>query len=154
LAYCIDTSCVIAAWEERYPLENFPKFWALFEQAIADGKILAPEAVLDETEPKSAELHKWLKEHDGMFLPLEEAIQQQAKTVLARHPRLVAAKKQRTSADPFVIATAVVRGLAIVTEERPTGNLNRPNIPDICGDFGVTYMSLLQMIRAEKWVIG
>ncbi|MDT3683738.1 MAG: DUF4411 family protein [Pseudorhodoplanes sp.] len=154
MAYCIDTSCIIAAWEERYPLENFPKFWLLFEQAIADGKILAPEPVLDETEPKSAELYSWLKEHDGMFLPLEDAIQLQAKAVLAKHPRLVAAKKQRTSADPFVIATATVRRLMIVTEERPTGNLNRPNIPDVCGDFGVTYMSLLQMIRAEKWVIG
>lgn len=154
MAYCIDTSCIIAAWEERYPLENFPKFWTLFEQAIVNGKILAPEAVLDETEPKSAELHRWLKQHDGMFLPLEEDIQRQARAVLAKHPRLVAAKKQRTAADPFVIATAAVRGLVIVTEEKPTGNLNRPNIPDVCGDFGVAYVGLLQMIRLEKWVIG
>lgn len=154
MAYCIDTSCLIAAWEERYPPENFPKFWLLLEQAISEGKIIAPEAVLDETEPKSAELHAWLKQRSAMFAPLEEAIQKQAKVILAKHPRLVAEKKQRFAADTFVIATAVVQGRTLVTEERPTGSLKRPNIPDVCGDFGVQYINLLQLIRAEKWVIG
>jgi hypothetical protein len=141
VSYCIDTSCLIAAWEERYPIENFPKFWTLLDKAIADGKIVAPEAVLDETEPKSAELHAWLKERDTMFVPLEEAVQVQV-------------KKQRFAADPFVIATAVVQKRVIITEEKPTGSLKRPNIPDVCGDLGVDYISLLQLIRAEKWVIG
>ncbi|WP_411780931.1 hypothetical protein [Bradyrhizobium sp. UFLA01-814] len=27
-------------------------------------------------------------------------------------------------------------------------------MPDVCGDFGVDYINLLQLIRAEKWVIG
>jgi len=154
VAYCIDTSSLIAAWEERYPPENFPKLWDLFDQAIIDGRIVAPEAVLDETEAKAAELHAWLKERDQMFVALAESIQVRAKEILARHPRLVAAKKQRFAADPFVIATAIEHNLIIVTEERPTGNLNRPNIPDVCRDFDVEYISLLQLIRTEKWITG
>jgi len=152
--YCIDTSCLIASWEERYPPENFPKFWTLLDQAITDGKIVAPEPVLDETEPKSADLHAWLKARPGMFVALEEDVQKQAKAVLAKHPKLVAEKKQRYSADPFVIALAALQKRQIVTEEKPTGSLNRPNIPDVCGDFGVNYINLLQLIRAEKWIIG
>ena len=27
VVYCIDTSALIAAWQERYPLENFPRVW-------------------------------------------------------------------------------------------------------------------------------
>ena len=62
MAYCIDTSCLIAAWEERYPPENFPKFWNYLDQLISDGRVRAPAAVLDETEKKSKELHVWLKD--------------------------------------------------------------------------------------------
>ena len=63
-------------------------------------------------------------------------------------------KKQRFAADPFIIAVAKLRGLTLVTEERPTGSLNRPNIPDICADYGLSYINLLQLIRAESWVIS
>jgi hypothetical protein len=154
VTYCIDTSCLIAAWEERYPIDHFPKFWALLDCAITARKICAPIAVHDETEKKSKELHKWLGDRDGLFVELNEDIQKEVKAILVKHPRLVVEKKQRYAADPFIIATAKLRGLTIVTEERPTGNLNRPNIPDICADYGLSYINLLQLIRTEKWVIS
>jgi hypothetical protein len=152
--YCIDTSCLIAAWEERYPIDHFPKFWKLLDHAIQTGKIVAPLAVHDETDKKAKDLHAWLAERDGMFLELDENTQREVKAVLAKHPRLVAEKKQRYAADPFIIATAKMLGLTIVTEERPTGSLNRPNIPDVCADYGIAYINLLQLIRAEAWIIG
>jgi hypothetical protein len=63
--------------------------------------------------------------------------------------------KLRTSADPFVIALARVDNVPIVTDEKPTGNLQRPNIPDVCTALRMLpCMSLLQPIQAEKWVIG
>lgn len=90
-----------------------------------------------------------------MFRELEQAIQIEAANVLARFPRLVGELKLRTSADPFVIALARVEGLQIVTEEKPTGNTQRPNIPDVCTSFGMKQcMSLLELIRAEGWVMG
>jgi Domain of unknown function (DUF4411) len=154
LTYCIDTSCLIAAWEERYPPENFPKFWDLLHGAIASGRIRAPLAVLDETEKKSKDLHAWLRGRPHLFVQYEEDIQLEVRAVLAKHPRLVMEKKQRYSADPFVIAIAKIRGLTIVTEEHPTGSLTRPNIPDVCRDYHLECISLLQLIRAEAWVIS
>jgi hypothetical protein len=152
--YCIDTSCLIAAWEERYPIDNFPNFWNLLDRAIQAGTIVTPQAVHDETAKKSKDLYAWLADRDEILLELDEATQREVRAILARHPRLVAEKKQRFAADPFIIATAKLQALTIVTEERPSGNLNRPNIPDVCGDYGLAYINLLQLIRAEAWVIG
>jgi hypothetical protein len=154
VVYCIDTSALIAAWQERYPLENFPRFWERFDGLIAEERLVAPVEVLRETAKRSDELHAWLKERDKMFCELEEPIQVEAAEVLACYPRLVGERKLRTSADPFVIALARVNGLHIVTDEKPTGTLKRPNIPDVCADLGMTTMDVLQLIKAEKWVVG
>ena len=152
--YCIDTSCLIAAWEERYPPENFPKFWDLLDRAIAAGRIRAPLAVLEETEKKSKDLHAWLRARPAVFIDYEESIQLAARSILSKHQRLVMEKKQRYSADPFVIATAMVKSMTIVTEEKPTGSLKRPTIPDVCRDYHLECVSLIQLIRAEAWVIS
>jgi hypothetical protein len=151
--YCIDTSSLIAAWEERYPIDHFPKFWRFMDGAIQAGRIVAPRAVHDETKKKSEELHAWLNDRNQMFLDLDEPTQRELKAILAKHQRLVAEKKQRFAADPFIIAVAKLQSLTIVTEERPTGNMNRPNIPDVCNDYGLTYINLLRLIRAEGWII-
>jgi transcriptional regulator with XRE-family HTH domain len=55
---------------------------------------------------------------------------------------------------PFVIALARVKRLLIVTDEKPTGSMARPNIPDICTGLQLPTMGLLQLIQAEKWVLG
>jgi hypothetical protein len=155
VVYCIDTSALIAAWQERYPPENFPRVWERFDELIAAGRLVAPSEVLRETSKRSDELHGWLKEHYRMFRELENAIQIEAAKVLAAYPRLVGERKLRTSADPFVIALARVESLQIVTDEKPTGNLMRPNIPDVCSGMGMPdTINLLQLIQAEKWVVG
>jgi hypothetical protein len=42
VVYCIDTSALIAAWQERYPLENFPRVWERFDGLIAEERLVAP----------------------------------------------------------------------------------------------------------------
>ncbi|MGH9633148.1 MAG: DUF4411 family protein [Bryobacteraceae bacterium] len=123
--YCIDTSSLIAAWQERYPIENFPKFWEKMEGLIVKKRLVSPIDVLNEIQKRSDELHKWLKVQTDMFMELDDAIQIEAANVLSKFPRLVGEKKLRTSADPFVIALARVKGFQIVTEEKPTGNNNK-----------------------------
>ena len=155
VVYCIDTSAVIAAWQERYPQENFPPFWKRVDDLINSDRLVAPSEVLRETVKRSDELHDWLSAREHMFRELDDNIQVAAARVLAKFPRLVGERKLRTSADPFVIALARVKKLQIVTDEKPTGNLNRPNIPDVCAALGMMpCIGLLQLIQAEKWVIG
>jgi hypothetical protein len=155
MIYCIDTSSLIAAWYERYPIENFPKFWDRVDGLIFEKRMVSPIDVFLETKKRSDELHTWLKSRKAdLFLELDDAVQSEATKVLARFPRLVGEKKLNTSADPFVIALALVQGVPVVTEEKPTLSDRKPNIPDVCAAFGVECKSLLDMIRSEKWVIG
>ena len=62
-------------------------------------------------------------------------------------------KKAAFAADPFVIATSIVRGLTVVTEEGP-GSPAKPKIPDVCRSKSIECTRLVGMIRAEAWVIG
>ena len=89
-----------------------------------------------------------------MFRELDDEVQIEVANVLQRFPRLVGDKKLRTSADPFVIALARITGHQIVTEEKPTGSLNRPNIPDVCAQLSLSTIGILQVIQWEKWVVG
>jgi hypothetical protein len=153
--YCIDSSALIAAWQERYPIENFPKFWTCLDGLMGCQKITAPPEVLEEISKKSDDLHGWLKEREARFVsPYDDAILLAVKQILARFPRLVAEKKQRFAADPFVIALAQHRGLVIVTQEGRTGSLTRPNIPDVCTEIGVRCVPLLHMMREERRLIS
>lgn len=146
---------MIAAWHERYPIENFPKFWDRVDGLIEEKRIVSPIDVFLETRKRSAELHGWLKSRKAdVFLEMNDAVQNEAANVLMRFPRLVGEKKLNTSADPFVIALALVLELTVVTEEKPTGNDRIPHIPDVCAAFGVECKSLIEMIRTEKWVVG
>jgi hypothetical protein len=155
MIYCVDTSSLIAAWQERYPFENFPKFWDRIDGLIEEKRLVSPVEVFLETKKRSDELHVWLKERKSdLFRELDDAVQTQAANVLARFPRLVGDKKLNTSADPFVIALALVEGAPVVTEEKRTGSNRRPHIPDVCDAFGVECKNLLDMIRSEKWVVG
>jgi len=154
MTYCIDTSSLIAAWQERYPIENFPGFWVRMDGLIEEGRLIAPVDVLYETKKRSDELHVWLKARRAMFRELNDAVQIEAAQVLSQFPRLVGERKMRTSADPFVIALARVEGLQLVTDEKPTGSMSRPNIPDVCAVLDMTAIGVLDLIRREKWIVG
>jgi Domain of unknown function (DUF4411) len=86
----------------------------------------------------------------AMFREMDDAVQVEAAQVLSQFPRLVGERKLRTSADPFVIALARVEGWQVVTDEKPTGSMQRPNIPDVCGQLGMTTFNILQVIKTEK----
>jgi len=144
----------MAAWNERYPIENFPRLWGKNENLITAKRLVSPIEVLHETSKRSDDLHKWLTARRNMFRDLDEEVQIAGANVLARFPRLVGEKKLRTSADPWVIAVASVAGLKIVTEEKPTGSSDRPHIPDVCAAMNIETMPLLDLIRAEKWIVG
>ena len=155
MIYCVDTSSLIAAWQERYPIENFPKFWDRVDGLMKEGRLISPVEVFLETKKRSDELHVWLKARKAdVFRELDDAVQTEAANILARFPRLVGDKKLNTSADPFVIALALVQGVPVVTEEKITGSDRNPHIPDVCAAFGLECMNLLDMIRYEKWVVG
>ena len=85
-----------------------------------------------------------------MLVPLTEEIQTIASDLLREFPRLVDTLRNRSKADPFVIATAIDRNATVVTGEPVTGNMNKPRIPDVCIVRGIPCITFLQMIRELK----
>lgn len=154
LLYSIDTSALIAAWEERYPPDIFPAMWEpmaeLFDSATA-GCVDEVQIELSKKSGKDDDLFKWAKSRNGMFHPLDAGIQIAAKSILAnpKHCKLVNTIKGRGRADPFVIAFAKARGLTVVTEEKSAPK--KIKIPDVCRDLSVPCIDLVGLFRKQRW---
>jgi hypothetical protein len=80
---------------------------------------------------------------------IDEEQQRHVSSILGKHERLVDTRKNRSAADPFVIALAMAQGCAVVTAEAATGKADRPNIPDVCLAMGVRSMTLLELFREQ-----
>ncbi|MDO8484678.1 MAG: DUF4411 family protein [Candidatus Limnocylindrales bacterium] len=154
MKYCLDSSALIQGWNVLYPPTFFPGLWARIEELADAGEVVSSEEVRLEIERKDDVLLAWCKTRTGMFLPLTAAIQTTATDILAALPRLVDARTGKSMADPFVVATAHATGTVVVTQERPTGRALRPKIPEACNQVGVSWMSLLDVIKAEGWVFN
>ncbi len=150
--YCLDTSALIAAWDERYPIDHFPRLWDHMEAALESGTAVVHESVIDELLKRSKDLAKWIKRIPDAIVPFEREIQIKSRQILSRHPRLVMIHKSAFAADPFVIATASLRGLTVVSEEG-FGSASKPKIPDVCKAEGPKCIRLLDLIRENRWVI-
>ena len=150
-AFCLDTSALIAAWDERYPIDHFPKLWDHLSVALGCGGAWVHESVIDELKKRSTDLAKWLGGFDDAIIPFEAEIQRRSRELLRKYPRLVMEHKAAFAADPFIIATAMVHGLTVVTEEGK-GSLTKPKIPDVCLAEGQPCIKLLDMIRTKGWV--
>jgi hypothetical protein len=113
LKYSIDTSAILEAWRRRYPPDVFPAVWQRLEEVIDQGELRASEEVLLEIEKRDDEVHVWAKERKAsLFVPIDEAQQRHVSVILEKHERLVDTRKNRSAADPFVIALAVAQGCA------------------------------------------
>ena len=117
---------------------------------IRAGKIICPDEVHVELKRQEDGLAKWAKQQDQLLVPLDEEIQKAATVLLRSNPLLMKATKNRNGADPWVIATAKVRGLTVVTEENG-GTARKPKIPSVCAATNVPCVDVLTFIRQAGW---
>ncbi len=151
MTYCVDTSALLDGWSRWYPPEIFPSLWQKLAGLIAAGQLVAPEDVLLELKKKEDDLTKWAKKQRGLFQPLDLPTQEALRDVMAAFERLVNTQKDRSTADPLVIALAKARDLVVVTGEKASGNPNRPKIPDVCDHFHIRCINLTALIRENRW---
>lgn len=150
MSYSVDTSALLEAWVRAYPPDVFSNLWRRFERLIADGRFLASDEVLRELNKKEDDLYSWAKAQPGLFIPLDEVLQVRVIEINNQFSSLTDTPTvMRGAADPFVIALAAERNLAVVTAERskPT----RPRIPDVCRALGIECITLVELFRREDW---
>jgi hypothetical protein len=152
LNYSIDTSAILHAWRRAYPPEVFPALWEKLNELVDRGELLASQEVLFELERKDDDVYRWARERRRMFVPTDEDVQRVVQDILRDYPGLVDPKRERSGADPFVVAVAQVKGCTVVTNERPTTSPIRVKIPTVCQALGIRCLDLLQFIREKGWV--
>jgi uncharacterized protein DUF4411 len=146
MLYSIDTSGLLDGWRRFYPRDVFPTLWDQVEEFVDDGKIVASEEVYRELAKQDDDLHAWVKRWKKMLILTDSAIQTHVAQLLNDHPRLVDTLRNRSQADPFVIAIALELGLTVVTGEL-NGTAQRPRIPYVCHEKQIKCINFLQMIR-------
>lgn len=116
MIYCVDSSAWLDGWVRDYPRDVFPSLWEKLAQCISDGVLKCSEEVYVELGKKDDGLHDWLKARKPeVLVSIDEEIQRIASELLAAYPRLVDTLKNRSQADPFVIATAeCLKGVVVV----------------------------------------
>ena len=124
--------------------------WTNIEELIANGYLVATDEVEVELSKKGDAVHEWTLGQPKLYQPLTEEVQIQVSEILLQFPRLVDERKERSQADPFVIAQAIVSGGVVVTGEKE-GREGRPRIPYVCNQLGIDCITFLQFIQRNGW---
>jgi len=157
VAYSIDTNALMD-WQARYyPTDVFASLAGRMNELVASGRGFAPALVREEIDAVGTEeLIGWAKANAGIFVPTKDLLAE-ALEIQRRFPGLRDPKAEHEEADSYVVALARLRNGIVVTQETPAAEKNRPRrthfVPDVCRELGVPCISLLGMMRREKWVL-
>jgi len=146
--YCLDTNIYIEAWNKYYSNDLCAEYWDVLDELARSGIIFSPDEVKREIEKIDDNLSKWIKGRPYFFKEIDLPVQEQLRKIMASHGRLVDNIKQRSVADPWVIAFAVAEKAIVVTKEEPSGTIsNRIKIPDVCMILKIPWMNDFDFAR-------
>lgn len=153
MRFSFDTSGILDAWVRHYPPDVFPSIWDRMDESAKRNDIVVSEEVFQELKRKDDGIHEWIKNRDAMIIPIDSGVQARVTEIMTRFGRLVDTRRNRSGGDPWVIALALTQGLTVVAGERPSGNLSKPKIPDVCSALGVPCIGVLDFFRLQGWRI-
>ncbi len=150
--YCLDANVLIKAWESYYAPKFCPSYWTVLDELGAQGQVFVPFWVAEEVHRTDDDLSRWLKKSRIKVRSVTEEVGLKLKEIYAKDPRhqlLVDNTKQRSLADPWLIAHAMVESACVVSkEEKPTAaNNKRVKIPHVCDAMGIRCIDDFQMIE-------
>jgi len=150
MIYCLDTNVFIEAWNKYYHKDFFDDYWRKLDDLAQAGEVFATEEVKREIDKVDDTLKEWLGERDYFFRNIDDKVQGYLAKVFKNpnHQRLVDATKQRSIADPWVIAHAMAEDAIVVTKEQfETNATKRIKIPNVCEAMGVDWIDDFEMVR-------
>ena len=150
--YCLDANVLIQAWQKYYSPKFCPDYWKILEELGRDKKIFLPELVYEEITRTEDDLSNWLKKSKIPIHKMDEAVINCWQTILKAnvdHKLLVDNIKNRSLADPWVIAHAMNKHATVVTKENKETALNtkRIKIPNVCDNMGIRWMNDFQLVE-------
>ena len=150
--YCLDANVLIQAWQKYYSPKICPNYWDILNHLGQNNKIFLPQMVYEEITRTDDDLAKWLKSSSIPQIKIDEQVANCLKSIYAANPshiQLVDNTKQRSLADPWVIAHAMNESAVIVTKEEKVTALNstKVKIPNVCENMGIRYINDFEFIE-------
>lgn len=156
--YVLDSDVFIAAKNSYYAFTICPGFWASLIHHCGEGSICSIDRVRGEllAGRSTEDLVQWVKHElpPAFFMDTDEekvadAYGRVMLWVQRNAQYLDQAKaKFATEADGWLVAYAAVHGVTVITNEQPRPqSRNRILLPDVCGQFGVTYKDTCAMLN-------
>jgi hypothetical protein len=155
LIYSLDTSSLIAAFHEWYPIENFPALWREIEELIKNNRLKMEETVFEEA-MRDEQIKEWCDQRklkSYLQSVSDESVRELVNEIQSKFPGLVDEQRGKSKADPWVIALAMVTSNCIVvTQESYSPSERKPKIPNVCAHFGVECIEVVDLIKRENWI--
>lgn len=147
MIFCLDSNALIEPWNKYYS-PKISNYFDILEQLIDEERIFCTEEVAQEIKKGDDHLYKWLKKNESKFVKgINSDVQTKVRQILLQFPNLIDSRKQRSMADPWVIAHAWSVNAVIVTKEYPTDSIKKKcKIPDVCRYFDIGCMDDWQFI--------
>jgi Domain of unknown function (DUF4411) len=152
--YVVDTSSLIDL-ARLYPRDVFSSLWDALERMCDDSRLCAPREVFRELTRRDDEIARWAKSKPALFVEVDEEQARVLAEIAERFPEIADEMKLGPHADPWLVALALVKNRSmpadpchVVTEERP-GGPGSVKLPNVCSQFGVRTLTLLEFFREE-----
>lgn len=163
--YLMDTNSFVSPYRRYYAFDLVPSYWKVLSKRLGTGRIVVLDMVRDEIKKGDDPLTEWLDAQDGLsicphvtpeIISKYQEILQYVQTCGFYKETALAEWAPEHIADPWIIAAAAVHDYTIITDEGPSGGLNKKNpnryakIPDVAEAFGVKSANLFYMMRQLK----
>jgi ribosomal protein L18E len=150
--YCLDSNIYINAWNNHYAYDFCPQYWDTLKSLIENKVILLPKVIYKELLNKDDNLKKWIKQFDKI------AVKENAKIIKCfndlmqkdeMHKHLVDIKREKSEADPWLIAHALAIQGVVVSNEAPVAGKSQKKvkIPDVCNNMGIECINEFELVR-------
>jgi len=156
MQYLLDANIFIQAQNQHYGMDFCPAFWDFLKLEAESKTIMSTDMVYDELKLFNDEVSAWVVEHRDLLFTIssqEEEIQKKFIEIadfVNTHSTYKQSEKDRflSGADPWLIATANVMNLTIVTHEVLVPHTSKKvKIPNVAQEFHVTCINPYKMIR-------
>ena len=148
--YCLDANAFIEPWTKYYRPAFAPTYWEVLDNLGKRGVVFCPDQVKREIEKTDDSLKDWLKARPYFIREETIEVQERVRQILQKFPLLISVGANRSMADPWVIAHAMVEEAIVVSKEyvsRENQKETRIKIPDVCAYYGVHCISDYQFIE-------
>ena len=160
MLYLIDSSVVMTAHNNYYPLGVVPEFWAWLLHQAGAGIIKMPLEMYEEvkdggTDTEKDALYEWIRDpdHREALVLKESADVGLVQTVMnvGYASDLNDAEVEQLGRDPFIVAYALPgsgQRVVVTTEvSKPKRKRQNRHLPDVCTAFGLPSCDTFKMLR-------